>query len=412
MDENDENNELIPRPSVSMLHASDVPSLLREIRPEWQARNLIGRVKQLIAVDPSSACQRIFNAAIHDLREKVIIVGADIAREAASQNRLPPIAKNEDIEDYSTSKLIDLSYRIGLITRPEWRRLSRCYEIRRDLEHEDDEYEAGVEDCIYIFKTCIDCVLSKDPIQLVQIRDVKELVEHSDVATPSETLTDDFTRAPSVRQEEIIKFLVSNALDEKKSDIVQQNAYRFLQHFRFKIADAVRLEVAKHIQERLGRSTPTLRQARVAIVASAFPYLRRAQINDFFDGFFAMMKKVGYHWGAYAEHGELFRTFRELEGFTHVPAKDIGEYVKWCMLCYIGSSGGVTRYGNVRHVYYSNSAAQHIEELFRSQREQIRELVRSTAVGKDVKDRAYNEHLQKRLEELLDFVDGEIKEAT
>jgi hypothetical protein len=40
---------------------------------------------------------------------------------------------------------------MGLLPRPEWRRVTRCYEIRRDLEHEDDEYEATVEDCIYIF---------------------------------------------------------------------------------------------------------------------------------------------------------------------------------------------------------------------------------------------------------------------
>lgn len=386
--------------------------MLLAIRPEWQARNLISRVKRLIGIDPSSACQRLFNAAIHDLREKVIIVGVDIAREAASENRLPPITSNEDIENYSTAKLIDLVYRIGLLTRPEWRRLSRCYEIRRDLEHEDDEYEAGVEDCIYIFKTCIDCVLSKDPIQLVQIRDVKELVEQSDAATPSETLTDDFTRAPSVRQEEIVKFLVSNALDEEKSDIVQQNAYRFLVHFRKKVSDVVRLEIAKHIQKKLGRNTPSMRQARVAVAAGAFPYLRRAQINDFFDGFYKMMERVGYHWGAYSEHGELFRVFRELEGFTHVPATDLRKFVRWCMLCYIGSRGGVTRYGNVRHVYFSNSAAPHIRELFTTQGELIREHVQSLSKNKKFIENVYTEHLQKRLEDLLDMVDGEAAPGT
>ncbi|WP_404309383.1 hypothetical protein [Neorhodopirellula lusitana] len=391
---------------MSLIEASDAPAMLLEIRPEWQARNLITRVKRLIRIDPSSACQRLFNASIHDLREKVVIAGIDIAKEAASQNRLPPIISSEDVENYSTAKLIDLVYRIGLLTRPEWRRLSRCYEIRRDLEHEDDEYEAGVEDCIYIFKTCIDCVLSKDPIHLVQIRDVKELVEQSESAAPSETLTDDFKQAPNVRQEEIIKFLVSIALDEEKSDIVQQNAYRFLVHFRARLLDAVRLEVARHIQSKLGRGTPTMRQARVAVAAGPFPYLRRSQINDFFDGFYDMMKQVGYNWGAYDEHGELFRVFRELEGFTHVPTKDLPKFVLWCMLCYIGTAGGRTRYGNIRHVYYSNSAAPHIRELFTSQGALIREHVASLETSKKLKESVYTEHLQARLEELLDMVDA------
>ena len=408
----DQGGELIPRPSVALVESSGASVLLQNIRPEWQARNLISRVKRLLGVDPSSACQRLFNAAMHDLREKVIIAGVDIAREAASQNKLPPVTCSEDVENYSTAKLIDLVYRIGLLTRPEWRRLARCYEIRRDLEHEDDEYEAGVEDCIYIFKTSIDCVLSKDPVQLVQIRDVKELVEQSDVAAPSETLTDDFTGAPHVRQEEIIKFLVSISLDENKSDIVQQNAYRFLVHFRARVPDSVRLTVAKHIQDKLGRDTPTMRQARVAVAAGAFPYLRRAQIIDFYDGFFQMMKKVGYHWSAYGEHGELFRVFGELEGFIHIPSDKLRRFVRWCMLCYIGSPGGLTRYGNVRQVFYSNDAAPHIKELFINQADHIREHVQSLSEDGKFKERVGSDHVQKRVEDLLDCVESNENDGT
>ena len=57
--------------------------------------------------------------------------------------------------------------------------MHRCYEIRRDLEHEDDEYEAGIEDCVYMFRTCIDVVLSRDPVELLRVTDVKEIIEES-----------------------------------------------------------------------------------------------------------------------------------------------------------------------------------------------------------------------------------------
>ena len=173
------NDEIIPLPNATLVKASEVPSLLLEIRPAWQAKNLINRVRRLLEVDPSSACQRLFNAAVHDLREKVAIAGIDIASEAAKQHGLPTITKTEDVENYSTAKLIDLSYRMGLLSRPEWRRMSRCYEIRKDLEHEDDEYEAGVEDCSYIFKTCVEVVLAVDPIHLLRVTDVKDLIEKS-----------------------------------------------------------------------------------------------------------------------------------------------------------------------------------------------------------------------------------------
>ena len=76
-------SEIVPAPTVELVEASEVPTLLEKIRPAWQAKDLINRVRRLIAVDPSSACQRLFNASIHDLREKIIIAGVDIAREAA-----------------------------------------------------------------------------------------------------------------------------------------------------------------------------------------------------------------------------------------------------------------------------------------------------------------------------------------
>ncbi len=63
--------ELVPTTtSAKMVIASGVDKLLAQIRPEWQAKSLIRRVKNLLVVDPSSACQRLLNAAIHDLREK------------------------------------------------------------------------------------------------------------------------------------------------------------------------------------------------------------------------------------------------------------------------------------------------------------------------------------------------------
>ena len=207
----------------------NIPSLLAIIRPQWQAKNLIDRVKSLLEIDPSSACQRLLNAAIHDLREKIIIAGVDIANDAAQQNKLPPIGKSEDLDNYSNSKTLELAYRMGLLSRPEYRKMSRCYEIRRDLEHEDDEYEAGIEDIIYIFKNCIEIILSRDPMQLVRVADFKDLVEQPTAATPDDALLEDFEPAPQSRQEDIGKFLISMALDKDKADLVQQNAYNAIQ---------------------------------------------------------------------------------------------------------------------------------------------------------------------------------------
>ncbi len=105
--------------AVEVAVASDMPALMTQIRPQWQAKGLIERVRRLLPVDPSSACQRLLNAAIADLREKIKIAGIDIAKEAAVANRLPPVSSPDDVDNYSTAKLLDLAYRMGLLTRPE-----------------------------------------------------------------------------------------------------------------------------------------------------------------------------------------------------------------------------------------------------------------------------------------------------
>ena len=396
--------ELIPMPSVELVRSSSVPKLLNQIRPQWQAKSLIERVKRLIDVDPSSACQRLLNAAVHDLRDKVLVAGIDIAEEAAKQHKLPTVKSAEDVENYSTSKLIDLAYRMGLLSRPEWRRVSRCYEIRRDLEHEDDEYEAGVEDCVYIFTTCIEVILSRDPIQLVRVTDFKELIEQASSIVPDETLLEDYEGAPNPRQEEIFKFLISHALDKQKADLVQQNAYSCISYIRGISRPAVLTSIGDHLQKKAGREIDS-RMARVAHISGAFPYLRQSARRVFFENILKNMKRVGSRWTAYDQHGELLRSFKDYGGLDNCPKEIRGPILKWLVVTYLGERGGQTSYGNIRHVYYSNTAAPLIRELISNSADLIRDELIDIGKKKSLKAIMSTEHIERRFEQLLDLVD-------
>jgi len=397
----------IASPNAALVAASGVPALLDQIRPAWKAKSLISRVQRLVEVDPSSACQRLLNAAIHDLKEKVVIAGLDIAGEAAKQHKLPSVENAEDIENYSTAKIIDLAYRMGLLSRPEWRRVSRCYEIRRDLEHEDDEYEAGVEDCVYIFKTCIEVILNKDPIHLLKVTDVKDIVEESEPVTASEALIDDFAHAPQPRQIEILKFLISIALDKSKSDIVQQNAFSILNGLEPHVQNPVKLEVAQHVQSKVGRAKLERRHVRVALASGSLPYLRQNQLKDFFTEVLEQMKHVSTNWGAYNQHGELLRSFREVGGLEYCPSEVRKEILLWLVLTYIGTPGGVTSYGNVRHVFYSNTAAPIISEIISESAALIREQLNELQTNKTVKRLIADKHIARRMESLIDLAENE-----
>ena len=397
-------NDLIPAANVELMASSGMPQVLQKIRPQWQAKSLIERVHRLVGVDPSSACQRLFNAAIHDLREKVIIAGIDIAGEAATQHKLPPVTREEDVENYSAARLIDLCYRMGLLTRPEWRRVTRCYEIRRDLEHEDDEYEAGVEDCVYIFTTCVEVILSVDPVNLLKVTDVKQIVENSAPSQPGDELLADFERAPQPRQQEILAFLVSIALDKEQSDIIQQNAFNCLHSFRPLAANAVLVKLASDFQKKVNRKGLDERQARVATASGAMPYLKQSARKALFRAYLDRLEQIGTDWSAHSSHGDALRQFNEIGGFASCPNPPRKDILKWMVKTYIGTRGGRTSYGNVRHVFYSNSAAPIIKDIIGNSSSIIRGDLENLAEDDKIKRRCENEHIARRFEDLLDLV--------
>lgn len=400
-------NNVIPLPNVELVKASAVPKLLSKIRPQWQAKDLINRVRRLLEVDPSSACQRLFNAAVHDLRDKVIIAGIDIASEAAVQNKLPPISKQEDIENYPTAKLIDLVYHMGLLSRPDWRRISRCYEIRRDLEHEDDEYEAGIADCVYIFSACIEIILAVDPVQLLRVKDVKDLIEQNSSVVPDQSLLDDFESAPQKRQEEIMKFLLNVAMDKEQPDIVQQNAYTCISYLQDISHNQVKLNLGTHLQQKLGRSAITERQVRVAHAAGVLPYLRQSSRRDFFNSVLQNMKKIGHQWQSHDQHGDLLRSFIEYGSFESCPDEIKPKILKWLVRTYIGTPGGHTSFGNIRHVFYSNTAAPLIREVISSSATLIADMLEDLRDDPDIKKALDNQHVARRFEALVDLLGRE-----
>jgi hypothetical protein len=396
-------NEIAITPAGQMVLASGVEGLLAQIRPNWQAKSLIERVRVILPVDPSSACQRLLNAAIHDLRDKIIIAGLDVAQEAASLNKLPQAVKAEDIHDYSTTNTLDISYHMGLISRPEWRRLKRAYEIRKDLEHEDDQYEAGVEDCVYVFRTCIEIILSRDPIAPVRVVDVKDIIESPTKVKLSGEVINDFEGAPDKRQLEIDKFLISTARDDKKPDIVRQNAVEALRSLSVVVRKSAQAQVGQYMQEMLKGKQINISDMKIAFAAGVAAYLKQSRLAQFFEEFNAKLIKVGHSWNSYGQHGALFDDFEDVGGLQVVPQEIRVKIVLWMVRCYLGEPGGYGM-GINRPVFYSNVAAPRIEALFKAAGKLIADDVEDAAGSPVVKAAVTDKHIARRFERLRDFV--------
>ena len=393
-------------PNYEIIQQSGVKRYLELIRPSWKSKNLVQRTLRILPQDPSSACQRIFNASIFDLREKIVMAGIDIAQEAADLYKLPKVLSEDDIlENYNVSKLITLAYRMGLLTKPEYRRVSRVYDIRKDLEHEDDEYEAGVGDVVYIFQTCIEVILANDPVQIIKLTEIKEIVEAPKAITLDKAVIEDYAQAPDPRQLEIYQFLISSSLDSSHPDIVRQNCYNALgtlsKHTRRKtILDAAQTFVDK----RLGRRTPLHAEMRVAFVSEILPYLRRAHVDAYYESYYQKLRNIGYHWTSSNSHGELLRDLKESGGISHCKNPEIKDQImSWLIGCYIGESGGYGFHGRNRKVFYSNAGAPLAYEIIQEDSSLTYDDIDRFKSWDEHKNNLADKYVQRRFHDLLEL---------
>jgi len=398
----DNDNAIMIAANQEMAIASGVQGLMLQIRPEWQSKNLVQRVSKLLPVDPSSACQRLFNAAIHDIKKKILVAGIDIAKEAATSNRLPQINRPEDIEDYNVSKTIDLAYYMGLLSRPEWRRITRVYDIRRDLEHEDDEYEATIEDCFYIFKTSIEAVLSKDPIEVIRLTDIKQIVEQPTVVTLDYTVREEYGIAPTVRQVEIYKFLVSTALNSKHPDIVRQNCYISLGVLSPLTKDQVKIEVSQFYSDKVKKNGLDLFTARVSFAAGILPYFKKSILKTFYASYLEHMNTIGYDFKSNDKHGNLLRELREIGGLEFCHDEVVPGMIEWLCQCYIGERS-FGRYSESRPVFYSNTGAPLAKEILIDTKHKVSPLIEGIITkSKPIQRECKWQYCRRRAQDLID----------
>jgi hypothetical protein len=130
--------------------------------------------------------------------------------------------------------------------------------------------------------TCIEIVLSRDPVLMVRVTDFKEIIEKPEPVTLGQELLDDYEKAPKPRQVEIGKFLISVALDDKQPDIVRQNAYRLMTELESCTRDQVKIELANELQGRTTRGAFTYAYVKVGHGLGLLPYVKQKRLTDYF----------------------------------------------------------------------------------------------------------------------------------
>jgi hypothetical protein len=381
-----------PAPSV----VDTVDRLLLKIR---RKRGLVDRLRRLLRSDTNSACQRVFNASTVDLRQKIIHAGLEAAGETAVLYELPTVVKPIDVREYSTKHTLELAARMGIISPRERRRLRRAYGINKDLEREDVDCEVPEEDCFLIFRTCIDIVLSRKPVRLIQVTDLEELAKSQTRVSLSSELRKKFTKANAGHQADICKSLILTAKGKARSSAGHKNAIRALSVLQSELKRPAQRRLVRFFEELLDGRSLEIAEAKIAAAAGIMRYIDIQQRAQLFKKLHERFLVYGEDWD---NHQRLFDDFTDVGGFECCPAEPRRLIVLWMVKCYIG------RPGTKRKVYKSDAAAPLIEDMFKHSAIVIAKDVEKATKDEDVKSVTDDTHVARRLEELLDLISSEV----
>ncbi|QZE24764.1 hypothetical protein K4X33_11220 [Brevibacterium casei] len=208
-----------------------------------------------------------------------------------------------------------------------------------------------------------------------------------------------------MRQLEILKLLLSKALDENEPELVRSNGFTLLGSLTEKTGDPALLKLSQHFQNKMGRKGLSLIEMRVAHQAKITPYLRKAQKREFYKQLFSRFESAGFDWRSNEQHGKLLSALLETGGLRSVTEEELTKYLKWMTLCFVGEPGGYGA-GKGRRVFYSNSAAPLIRELFRAAQDITRPILETLSDDTEIK-LALNQdkYVDRRFDQLLDFVE-------
>lgn len=349
---------------LSLDVANRLQHKLLKLREPWRSSRLIERVERLVLVDHSCACQKLFNTAIWDIKDKLGDWGEDFVYKIAHSPRNTNRGIENTIEGLSTTELLNLSYKSKLLKFEQWEMMTECYQIRCKLEHEDKRFEVNSLETEKFFNVCINEVLNVEKIEIETIDQFEYLYDTSRIAVPSKVLIDSFAEWSKSKRERTIMFLLDLATDSSISVSVRHNSRTSLMFLRTHLTDDLKKAIANrysdpNIQHIDSDLLETLRCIDVLRL------IDRSSNSKFFESVYVAMNEVGEEWYKGIKQVEVLQSFTELGSLDECPNRHKVNIFNWLALTFIGQDSGNTAYVSDRNVYFDKDASSFIQRLIR-----------------------------------------------
>ena len=373
---------------------------LSEVREPWKSSRLVERVSQLVSVDHNCACQKLFNTAIWDIKDKLSHWGEEFVYKIANAKHSFSRVNENPISGLSTTELLNLSYRSKLLSSEQLQLLIECYQIRCKLEHEDRYFEVSSLETEKFFDVCVNEVLNVERIEIKEFDKFESLPEHTELAVPSQLLLNSFGNRSIEHQIDVIVSLIELATNSTKLKRVNQNSNISLIHLQEYLSDAAKHTIAKIY------SDPKIQNIDSGLVeslkfADVLRFIVKSSKSKFYKSIYITMTDVGKDWNKGQQQWEILQSFIELGSLNECPLPDRNNIFHWLALTYIGQDDGKSAYISERDVYFSKEAAPVIRKLIKESNFISEEMIFNLLTDSEISFLIENPFISDRFERFL-----------
>ena len=304
---------------------------LLDVREPWRSSRLIERVRQLIPVDHSCSCQKLFNTVIWDLKDKLSEWGEEFVYKVAFVNKNKDRITENPISGLSTTELLNLSYKSKLLSFEQWTLLTECYQIRCKLEHEDLYYEVTQGETEKFFNSCINEVLSVEKSKLTEYENINNISGLKGVAIPSRRLVESFSKWNEATQTDTILDLISIATDSSNElELIKNSKFSLIYLEKF-LSENVKIAIAKKCSEqKMFQINPELLET--VKYAGVLHYINKNAKANFYECIYKSMTEIGPEWFKGLQHIEILQSLIDLGSLSECPKQYQTNILTWLAL--------------------------------------------------------------------------------
>ncbi len=174
---------------------------------------------------------------------------------------------------------------------------------------------------------------------------------------------------------------------------------KVLRHFKEHTDTTVTIEIAKSLEEKLGRNPIDILTAKLGNATGATGYFKKVKLKEFYQKLLDEVKTTG-DWN---QQGKFMAKLEDLGGLLYCPDDLYYDLAKELVLIYIGEES-YGQYSHSRRVFYSNAAAPIVFRVLEQEGKKIiPHLEKMQKSSKRIKYKVSNIYIQRRFEHLLDI---------